>query len=344
MMNQSSPAARPVRKPHDLRCSLLLFAAVSAASGCAALMGEGAYRSPQFAAGNAPEPTVVTTPLGCIASKLPPGSGRSFAASVAAIARSQIPAAPVPLSPNAETVMCKTFASGDNFPGHFDWNSPPSLAAVIREIAEAHGAKSIAIPAFRVYARCEQDKKTVRDSTGATVATIESNTVTCTEDRIKHVGLFIFAADGNMLYKSTKSPGIRSTRDDSEELIPQAFANIPATFTAASAATESPSGQTSMATSPSAMPAGPAPAAASASQGTGLDDDKIDGAVADLDGKAPADCKKFIKAVCRSPKIPDASRLQMCTTYVTTVNEVVRKQKSQASAACNSLIQSAVPK
>ena len=35
---------------------------------------------------------------------------------------------------------------------------------VLGELAQATGAKSIAIPAMRLYARCEQNKKTVRDA------------------------------------------------------------------------------------------------------------------------------------------------------------------------------------
>jgi hypothetical protein len=93
---------------------------------------------------------------------------------------------------------------------------------------------------------------------------------------------------------------------------------------------------------PAAYPVTPAayPAPA-APQGVGPDDPKVDSAIAEVDGKAPADCKKFVKKVCRSASYPDANRLQMCAAYVQTVNQLVAQQGAKAADACKSMAASA---
>ena len=303
-------------------------------SGCAALMPGGAHRSEQFASGNAPEPTVATTALTCVAKTLPPGSGDELSARFDALARAAMPAAPVPLSPAAHAALCNTVAASAGFHAWRETTPEPSAQAVIREIAQATGAKSVAIPIMRLYARCEQDTKTVRDSTGATIATIQENTQTCQMDRFKDVGLFLFAADGTILYRSTKQVG-QSSRTDPEPEMNQVLANIPATFSAPAA------GARAAGPSPAAAPAAVAYAPPAAPQGVGANDPKVDDAIGALNSKTPADCKKFVKAICHSTSIPDPSRLQMCTGYVTTVNQLVQQQGAKAADACKGMAKSA---
>ena len=311
-------------------------------TGCAGLLaGAGPQRSPQFPSGNAPEPTVATTVLSCVAKALPRGAGDTYTAQFNALARGAMPAGQVPLSPSATAALCGTIAASDRFHAY---REPPqaSAMAVIREIAQATGAKSIVIPAMRLYARCEQDTKTVRDSSGRTVATIQEGTETCSMDRFKDVGLYIFAADGSRLYSHTKQVGMASSTDP-EPMMNEVLANIPAKvsapagsdFAAAPAATP-------IMVAPGAHPVA-APAAYTpppAPQGVGPNDPKLDEAIAKVDAKAPADCKKFVKKACRGPGLPDTHRLQMCTAYVQTVNQLVGQAGAQAADSCKSMMAS----
>jgi hypothetical protein len=310
--------------------------------GCASfLAGAGPQRSPQFAAGNAPEPAVATTVLSCVAKALPYGAGDTYTAQFNALARSAMPAPPVPLSPSATSALCGTIAASDRFHAY---REPPqaSAMAVIREIAQATGAKSIVIPALRLYARCEQNTRTVRDSSGATVATINDGTETCRMDRFKDIGLYIFAADGSRLYSHTKRVGMGSDTDP-EPMMNEVLANIPASVSgpsgggvaAAPATTPTMAAPAVYAPTPAAYPAPAAP------QGVGPTDPKVDAAIAEVDSKAPADCKKFVKKTCHSASMPDMNRLQMCSAYVQTVNQLVQKVGAKAAESCRSMAVSA---
>jgi hypothetical protein len=316
-------------------------------TGCAMLSVGGAHRSAQLAAGNAPAPTVATTVLSCVAKALPYGSGDNYTAQFNALARAAMPAAPVPLSPSATSVLCSTFATSDNFHAWAETTQAASAVAVIRELAQATGAKSIAMPAMRLYARCEQDTKTVRDGTGATVATIQENTQTCTMDRFKDVGLFIFAADGTILYRSTKRTG-NTSNTDPEPQMNEVLAAIPATFSAAeggavAGAVAAPPAASPTVAAPARATATPAAYAAPPAQqgGVGPQDPKIDSAIGELAPRAPSDCKKYVNAMCRRASIPDTNRLQTCSAYVSAINSLVQQQGAKAADACKSMVKSA---
>ena len=308
-------------------------------TGCAGLMGGGPHRSDQFTAGNAPEPTVATAVVACVTKALPPGSGSELTARFDALARTAMPAGAVPLSRAATVALCGTVFGSDSFQAWRETTPAPSAAAVIRELAQATGAKSIAMPAMRLYARCEKDQKTVRDANGVPIATIDENTQTCRMDRIKDIGLFVFSADGAILYRSTKRAGMGSS-EDPEPQMNEVLANIPATFSApaggAGAMAPAMGGSAATPGAPAGAYAQPA-----APQGVGPADPQIDGAIGELDATAPAPCKKFIKTVCRNPSVPDVSRLQMCTGYVSTVNQLVQRQGAKSADACKGLLKSA---
>lgn len=131
-----------------------------------------------------------------------------------------------------------------------------------------------------------------------------------------------------------------------EEKKTEVLTNIPATFAAAAApaVAATPAASPAMA-APAAMPA-PAPATATpagftAPQGVGPQDPKIDSALGEVTANAPADCKKYAKTVCRAASIPDSSRLQMCSAYVTTVNMLVQQHGAKSADACKAMLQSA---
>ena len=87
----------------------------------------------------------------------------------------------------------------------------------------------------------------------------------------------------------------------------------------------------------------PAAYAAPAAQqgGVGPQDPKIDTAIGEVAPRAPSDCKKYVKTMCRSASIPDTSSLQMCSAYVTTINQLVQQQGAKAADACKSMVKSA---
>ena len=335
-----------------LAIGLFGLSLVTTASGCAALAIGGPHRSEQFPSGNAPEPTVATTVLSCVAKALPYGAGDAYTAQFSALARAAMPAAPLPLSPAASDVLCHTVAASNAFHAWRETTPPASAVAVIRELAQATGAKAIAVPAMRLYARCEQDTKTVRDRTGATIATIQENTQTCRMDRFKDVGLFLFASDGTIMYRSTKQVGMSSATDP-EPMMNEVLANIPATFSAPTGAAAgfapAPGPMIGAPGAPGAPAAAGAPLAATpaaypafaAPQGVGPKDPKIDSALVQVAPKAPADCKKYVQVVCRAAAVPDTSRLQMCTGYVTMINQLVQTQPVKSADACKSMLQSA---
>lgn len=338
--------------PHRLRQSslsatvaLVLFGlgstGLTTLTGCAGLMGGGPHRSDQFPTGNAPEPTVATAVLSCVTKALPYGSGDALTARFDALARAAMPAAPVPLSPAATGALCSTVAASDNFHAWRETTPAPSAAAVIRELAQATGAKSIVMPALRLYARCERDEKTVRDANGVPIATIEENSQTCRMDRIKDVGLFLFSSDGTVLYRSTKRAGMGSSEDPEPEMN-EVLTNIPATVSppAGGAGAMAPAVGAALVTprAPAAAYAAPA-----APPSVGPTDPQIDAAVGELDASAPAPCKKFVKKMCRNPSVPDASRLPMCSGYVSTVNQLVQRQGAKATDACKGMLKSSAP-
>jgi hypothetical protein len=321
--------------------SIALALACIGLTGCAGLAaglsGGGPHRSEQFPSGNAPEPTVATTVLACITKALPYGTGDSVTARFDALSRSTMPAGQVPLSPAAHDVLCSTIAASDAFHAWREWNPPPSATAIVREIAQATGAKSVAMPALRLYARCEQDTKTVRDANGVPIATIQENTQTCRLDRIADFGVFLFSADGTIIYRSTKRTGVTSDAD-TEPAMNEVLANVPATFSGPARG---------VAAAPPVIAAPPpGPVAASyapppAQQGVGPTDAKIDDALGELNAKAPGGCKKFVKSICRSPRVPDVSRLQMCRGYVNAVNQLVARQSAKSADACKEMEKSA---
>jgi hypothetical protein len=94
---------------------------------------------------------------------------------------------------------------------------------------------------------------------------------------------------------------------------------------------------------PAGLTAPPPGAPPAAQQGVGPNDPQITSALVELSSKAPADCKKFAKAMCRNPSVPDASRLQLCSGYVANVNQLVKKQGAKAADACKALAQAAAP-
>jgi hypothetical protein len=302
-----------------------------ASLACSILQGGGPARNPEFAAGQAPEPTVVTGVVSCVPRSLPPGSGETATARFDAVLRGQIQAEPVPVSPSMREIICTTLATAQKFHSHSDWSPSPSLAGTLRAFAKQTGAKSVAVPVMRVYGRCEKNTATVRNSAGASVGSVDLGTETCSEDKAKDLGLFLVRDDGTVLYKSTRAVGM--LRDDLEEGMVGVLQAVPASFGAPAAAPETPdkARDTAAAEKPSPEAAPPEP----------RDTKEVDSLLAGVDANTPAECKAFLEAACRNPALPEGARSRACTGYVTTVRQLVERSRSQAGAACSGLRQSA---
>src|SRR5262249_3265903 len=80
-----------------------------------------------------------------------------------------------------------------------------------------------------------------------------------------------------------------------------------------------------------------------APKGAASDDAAVDfkSTLANMDPKAPADCKTFAKTSCDRSKGPAATRQAICKGYVDAVN-VVSKQ-STATSTCSAMLKN-VPK
>ena len=296
--------------------------------GCGAFQLGGVKRSPNFATGNAPEPAVITAVVPCVHSSLPAGSGETSIARFSAIERSQVKAEPVAVPRATADILCTTAAASDNF--HFkEWNAAPSLAGVMHELALAHGAKSIAVPIIRLFARCEQDTQTVKNANGATVGTVELASKTCREDPTKYVGLFIFREDGTLIYKSTQAPGNpMGGGGDLEQSMVAVFQAIPASFSTAASAEPQPAPDPAEPTNSVTAAEQPGPNAIAA------DDGKIEAALGVLDPKTPAECKTFVQTVCHDSRVPAASRVATCSGYVATIKQLLKSKRTQAVQAC----------
>src|SRR5205814_325990 len=128
-------------------------------------------------------------------------------------------------------------------------------------------------------------------SSGRVIATIDEGSETCSMDRFKDIGVYIFAADGSRLYSHTKRVGMASSTDP-EPMMNEVLANVPATVSAprGAAFAVAPDAAAAMA-APAGYPATPAayqpPPAA---QGVSSSDPKVDATIAGVDGKAPAEC------------------------------------------------------
>ena len=300
--------------------------------GCGAFQLGGVKRSPNFATGNAPEPTIVTAVVPCVHTSLPAGSGETSIARFSAIERSQVKAEPVAVPRATAEILCTTVAASDNFHFKNDWNASPSLAGVMHELAQAHGAKSVAVPIIRLFAHCEQDTQTVKNANGATVGTVELASKTCREDPTKYVGLFIFREDGTLIYKSTQAPGNPMGGGDLEQSMVTVFQAIPASFSTA----VSPEAQPA----PDATDASNSASAAAVPDANAADDGKIETALGELDPKAPTECKTFVETVCHDSRVPAASRVATCSGYVATIKQLLKSKRSQAVQACASMSKS----
>ncbi len=177
-----------------------LAAGALTAAGCAALIPR--RRAPQPCVPDGQRARADDPDDGALVrvQRVRPGAGDNLTAQFNALSRASMAAAPVQLPRSAESVLCKTIAASDAFHAWRETTPAASAVATIRELAQATGAKAIAIPIMRLYARCEQDTKTVRDArAGAPIATIQESTQTCRMDRTKDVGLFLFGEDGTLL-------------------------------------------------------------------------------------------------------------------------------------------------
>ncbi|HMF39621.1 MAG TPA: hypothetical protein VKQ32_02945 [Polyangia bacterium] len=312
---------------------------------CTTIQVAGAFRNPNFKDDKAPAPTVTTEVIPCLSSAAPSGAGSLATSRLKGMMYSHVHKTPVALPAPAWTIVCGQLATSKKFYKDLvfgtDWKTDEELHNLVKEIAEANKAKSVLIPVVRSRTNCTEDQAHVRDSTGATVATIDYGTQTCKEAPYADLGVFLIDPEGGILYKSTTQIIMPiSVRDETD--VAKLLKDVPATFVDAAVA-ESPA--TAFAAPPAAMspaaPTGPvaavyAPPAAKANPEQQKQADKqIDTMISELAG-VPDDCKRYARLVCKRYQGPPDNRVQVCKAQVDSVRQIARSP--QGKAACTNML------
>jgi hypothetical protein len=248
-------------------------------------------------------------------------------------------AAPVP--EEAWSIVCSQLATSKKFYKDLvfgtDWKTDEELSGLVKQIAEANKAKSVLIPVVRSRTSCVEDTATVRDRTGATVATVDYGTQTCKEAPYADMGAFLLDPAGGILYKSTTQIALPIGPTD-EKFVAKLLKDIPATFVDAAVA-EPPAVASPSAAPPATGPVSavyaPSPAKASAEEQKQADK-QIDAMISDLGATVPDDCKKYARLVCRRYQGPPNNRIQVCKAQVDSVRQVARS--AQGKAACTNML------
>lgn len=352
-------------------CSFVLGALL--ACGMQPAKTVAAYKNPVFD-GKAPGPTLVTTTVDC--SKTPSES-RPVAQDFQALLNKKIgQQQKAGVGFQSKEILCSTLAtdkmlsprvSDDEARSAAFWKSRPAFGELTDKAGQQYQVKSLLVPIIVAEEACSRDTETMRDSQGRVIATTESSHVTCGPNGFVDVGVFLVATDGTILWKSS---GVLQGNGDHTSELEQLLATMPKA--SAEGAGDAPADEaksddavavkeTSTSTTQqkdpdakvvkdpdakaikggakanvSALTTAPKGAASS-------DDAAVDfkSTLANMDPKAPADCKTFAKTSCDRSKGPPATRQAICKGYVDAVN-VVTKQ-STAPQTCSAMLKN-VPK
>jgi len=318
-----------------------------------------AYKNPVFD-GKAPGPTLVTTTVDC--SKTPSES-RAVAQDFQAMLNKKINQQKTGVGFQSKEILCSTLAtdkmlsprvSDDEARSADYWKSRPAFGELTDKVGQQYGVKSMLVPIIVAEEACSRDTETMRDSQGRVIATTESSHVTCGPNGYLDVGVFLVGTDGTILWKSS---GILMGNGDHTKELEQLLATMPSA-SADGASEGSADGadsksddavamkETSTQKDPDAKVVknkGNGNVSALTTAPKGGDDGAVDfsAQLANMDAKAPADCKAFAKTSCERSKGPANTRQQICKGYVDAVN-VVSKQQN-AKATCSAMLKN-VPK
>lgn len=175
-----------------------------ALAGCLTVPVGGAHRSPRFTAARAPAPAVALELTACHLSgapaRTPPAPG------VPELLTQRLGTAPVPVPEPWRARICAALTPDQALFADLttggDWTVGSDLAPLVSRAAEAHGAGSVLIPVTRDHGGCGENDAFFREG-GPLGAAPTEPAPTCGDDSRVDVGLFLFSADGTLLWKAS---------------------------------------------------------------------------------------------------------------------------------------------
>lgn len=182
----------------------LVFALALACGACTA----NTFRNPQFTQAQAPTPTLTTSVVKCLATAH--ASTDLIANALTAEIEQRAKTAQLP--PEERLQLCGelgTDAAVSTWSS--DWSLGNTIATPLaRSLAKTQSAGSVLIPLVRTDDVCD---------------------ATSCKERTVNVGLFLFSADGTLLWKGTASRGVSAetvAKSDAESLAKSLMSDLPA--------------------------------------------------------------------------------------------------------------------
>jgi len=327
--------------------TLMSLAVAASSVACTTIQYTGAFRNPEFKEAQAPSPTVTTEVIPCLSTAHPSGSGALATSRLRGMLQSQVAKTPAALSAPALTIVCGQLATSEKFYKDLvfgtNWKTDEELHNLVKEIADSNKAKSVLIPVVRSKTFCQEDQATVRDSTGATVATVDYGTQTCKESSTADLGVFLIDPQGGILYKSTTRIALPLTPRDETD-VAKLLKDVPATFADASIkeGAADPFATASPAALPAATSAARAPAVAvytppakPTAEQEKQADKQMDAMITGL-GAAPDDCKRYARMVCHHYQGPPEYRVQACKAQVDGIKKLAASP--QGKGVCTNML------
>lgn len=179
------------------------------AIGCATVQTTAELRNPRFPEPVAAAPTLAFETVPCSAE----GGVTALSAPVGPDLDTRLSAALGPLrvalDPPSVAAACAGLAHDrvlyDDLLLGTEWSVGADLTAAIQRAARVSGAGSVLLPLVRSRAACRPDDGFARDELGRPLSASGSIGEGCSGGGPLDVGLFLFSADGTLLWKSTGS-------------------------------------------------------------------------------------------------------------------------------------------
>jgi hypothetical protein len=290
--------------------------------GAGCIHFKGSARNPAFREATAPPPSLVSAPLVCRAGRS--GHGDQLVAQIRLLVRAQTGTEGVSLSGTEQSALCANLENDrDGILGDpKDWSVGAILSSTIRAIAEANQVGSVVLPVVATQESCEADKSTVRNAQGQTVATVDHGTTTCEESPGGLLHLYLFSADGTLLWKSWAI--VRSTDGRSiEGSVTGLFLGIPVDLAAARERPTDAAARSHASTTESSASAEEAAVqpVSGADAAPAARDAEIEPILRRTLAKAPPACMTYVRLQCQAMEgAPEWST--MCTAFANSVQKM----------------------
>lgn len=259
--------------------------------GCAT---HGVDRNPRFSAALAPKPTIAVAPFACHAGGPEPLAADAEGAQFDTLYRSRIPVEALPVDPEDQTVLCAALGNWSPGGGVKDWRARGASAVVLQRLAKQTSAGSIFVSLLTYNRVCGEREENVKDSSGQTVARIDTGQEECHEGRVDYRS-YLFGADASLLWDAW------SETDDPAEGAQTVLARVPATFQSFHVAdsTENTTGS------------------APSSSGT----DFLGGTGAHAADMTPA-CRKYLRVLCARRRENSEVQARTCAAYAKAISKM----------------------